>query len=221
MNYTKIFVILSLSFITQKTHSQSKDKTGQIELMFSIPFVNTFYSKPEGIGSKSGIGFWGVSGAIGCQYAKNKFMSAIASSQIQYKIPVPMGIDYDSGILEDQYSSNISLLNNYEFKKLIFGYGLSYSWFVWRVTYFGEDYIPPNQISHSVSNQSIGLNFNTYYKIGKHFNIGIIYRPDFLMLNPTTKINYQHSISLDFCWRWRINTTAKNNSSPITGFALK
>jgi len=206
MKHIKIFIILTTIFLSTKVYSQSIDKTGQIEVMFSIPFVNTFYSQPEGMTGKSGTGFWGISGAIGYQYAKHKFVSIIASSQIQYEVPVPMGIDYESGILEDQYSSNISLINNYELKKFIFGYGLSYSWFVWRVRYFGEDYIPPNQIDNSVKNQSIGLNLNTYYRIGKHFNVGLIYRPDFLMVNPSVKMNYQHSISIDFCWRWRIKT---------------
>lgn len=206
MNHIKTLIFLTTIFLVTKVYSQSIDKTGQIELMFSIPFVNTFYSKPEGMTNKSGIGFWGISGAIGYQYAKHKFVSLIASSQIQYEAPVPMGMDYESGILEDQYSSNISLINNYQLKKFIFGYGLSYSWYVWRVRYFGEDYMPPNQIDNSVANQSIGLNLNTYYRIGKHFNVGLIYRPDFLMVNPSVKVNYQHSISIDFCWRWRIKT---------------
>ncbi|MFL1011491.1 hypothetical protein [Flavisericum labens] len=191
--------------MTEHAICQNADKIGEVEIMFSIPYVNNFYSQPEGETNKSGIGFWGVSGSVGYQYSKNKFASIVFSNQMEYEVPVPMGIDYIDGILEDQYSSNISLINNHNLKKFIIGYGLSYTWYTWRIRYFGEDYMPPNQIGKSVSNQSLGLNLNTYYKIGRHLNIGIVYRPDFFMVNPSSKLKYQHSISLDFCWRWRIS----------------
>ena len=208
--HLKIILVIVSMLLAVPVYSQTVDKTGELELMFSIPFVNSFYSQPEGEPRKYGTGFLGISGAIGYRYAQHRFVSIIASSQIQYEIPVPMGIDYESGIYEDQYSSNISLIKNSECKRFVFGYGLSYSWYTWRIRYFGQDYIPPDQVGKIVSNRSIGLNLSTYYRIGKHVNVGIVYRPDFLMIKPFVKMKYQHSISLDFCWRWRINPSKKH-----------
>ena len=187
----------------------NKDRKGQIELMLSIPYVNNFYSHPDGESVKIGTGFWGVSGGVGYQYGSNRFVSLLGSLQIQYDIPVLMGIDYEDGIYEDQYSKNISLMDNYQINKWIFGYGLSYSWNSWRIRYFGEDYIPPYQVPYSVSNQSLGTNLYPYFNLFRHLYVGLVYRPQFLTVDPATKFQYSHSISLDFSWRWRINTMKK------------
>jgi hypothetical protein len=204
MKHKIIFSFFCLTFLLSLTAQENK--TGQIEIMVSIPYVNNFYSIPEGESAKWGTGFWGISGGLGYQYNPNKFGSFTLSSQIQYGIPIPMGIDYEDGTLEDQYSTNLSITDNYQFNRWTFGYGLSYSRNSWRIRYFGEDYIPPLQVSRHVSNQSIGLNFATYYNVYKNFNVGIVYRPQFLTIDPTTKLNYQHSISLDIAWKWRIKT---------------
>ena len=208
IKYKVVIFSLLLIFLSNVLFSQ-ENKTGQIEIMCSIPFINSFYSKPEGETDKFGIGFWGVSGGLGYQYCSNKYVSLLVSSQIQYEIPAPMGYDIESGVVESQESYNISLMHNHQILKMTFGYGVSYSWNEWGINYYGEDYIPPSQVSYSILNQSIGFNFNGYFQLFKGFHVGLVYRPSFLTVEPLTKLKYQHSISLDFSWRWRINTIRK------------
>lgn len=183
-----------------------ENKTGQIEIMVSVPYVNNFYSVPEGESAKFGTGFWGLSGGLGYQYSPNKFARLTLSSQIQYEVPVLMGIDYEDGVYEGQSTANLSLTDNYQLKRWTFGYGLSYSWNSWHISYMGKDYIPPHQVSRQVLNQSLGLNLTTYFNLFKNLDVGIVYRPQFLTLHPTTKLNYQHSISLDIALKFRIKT---------------
>lgn len=208
MRHQIIFSFLYLTFFLNSLLAQ-ENKTGQIEIMVSIPYVNNFYSVPEGESAKWGTGFWGISGGLGYQYSPSKFASLTLSSQIQYEVPFPAGIDYEDGILEDQYSTNLSIMDNYQLKRWTLGYGLSYSRNTWRIRYFGEDYIPPLQVPRHVSNQSMGLNLAAYYNVYKNLHIGIVYRPQFLTIDPTTKLNYQHSISLDIAWKWRIKRAKK------------
>ncbi len=198
-------ILLSLcSVFFSNLFSQQENRKGQIELMVSMPFVNSFYSQHKGESTKISTGCFGISGGVGYQYGAHTFANLIVSGQISATAPV--GVDYVSGEVEFQSSYNISLMNNHWIKKWIVGYGISYAKHMWRINYYGEDYISPEYVSRSAYNNSLGLNVCTYFNIFLGFNVGIVYRPSLLTIQPDTKFSYQHSISLDVAWRFRINT---------------
>lgn len=182
------------------------DKKGQIDLMISVPFANNFYFHPPGESYKFGSGFFGTSVGIGYHYKTNRYINMLASIQIQYEIPIPVGIDYFGGVYEFQRSKNLCITDNYQINRFTLGYGLDYSWNTWSINYYGDDYNPPTQVPYSKTNESIGLILNGYFKINNHLHLGLIYRPDFLTVYPYKKIEYGHSVSVDVAWKFRIKT---------------
>lgn len=189
----------------QSNHNQLElSKVGEMEIMFSFPYVNHFYIKPKDEGVKSQMGFWGISVGIGYQYAEKSFANVVVSGQLNAELPIPVARDYENGVKEFQYSSNISLMNNHQIKKWIVSYGISFSQQNWHINYYGDFYNPPTDVNRSYTTNSLGVNVGTYFCIFKNFNVGILYRPNFLMLKPETKWHYQHSISLDIAFRFRI-----------------
>lgn len=178
-------------------------KKGQLNLIFSLPHINSFYLHPIDESTKINNGFWGLSVGIDYFYNNHKFMRLTANAVTDFFVPFPAAVDI-IGEYELMSSFYFSLTDNYKFKTFTFGYGLNYSKNTWDFRiYSWEDSIPPLREPIKKSSQSIGVTLNGYYQLGNNFSIGLIYRPTFLQIRPFTEFKYEHLISVDFSWKWK------------------
>ncbi len=177
---------------------------GQINLTYSLPWVNNFYLQPNQEPSKTNTGFWGISAGLEYFYKENKYISLTGSAVTDFFIPFPAAVDF-RGEVENMYSISTSLTDNYRFRRFAFGYGLNLSRNIWELVYYDSfDPPPPTRAPVTKCSNSIGFTLNAYHQIGKHFYVGLIYRPTFLKIYPDVDLKYEHLISLDFKWKIRI-----------------
>lgn len=184
-----------------KTYPTNK---GQINLVFSLPWVNSFYLQPLHETSKLNTGFWGLSVGLEYFYQDNKFMSLNANAVSDFFIPVPAAVDI-SGEYDMMSSIYLGLTDNFKFRRFTLGYGINYSRNTWDHRYydrFGPP--PPTRDPIKRTSESFGFTLNGYHQFGEHFFVGLIYRPTFVMINPQVDIKYEHLISLDFAWKIRL-----------------
>jgi len=177
-----------------ETYPKNKN---DINLVFSIPYVNGFYFRPQGYGKKSNTGFFGISAGLEYFYKSNKFLSFNASASTDFLAPVPVPVHYD-GAYDKMNSIYFTLTDNLKINRLSIGYGLNYSINNWI---FIDDSDIENEIEIKTKNKSIGLTTNVYFQLGKKFFVGIIYRPTFYNLKPKGEFEYEHLISLNFTFK--------------------
>lgn len=177
---------------------------GQINLIYSYPWVNSFYLQPNKETSKINTGFWGISAGLEYFYRDNKYISLTGSAVMDFFIPFPGAIDF-SGEMENMYSVYISLTDNYRFRRFTVGYGVNFSRNTWELVYHDRfNPPPPTREPDAKTSNSIGFTLDGYHQIGKRFHIGLIYRPTLLKVYPDIDFKYEHLISVDFRWKIRI-----------------
>ncbi len=177
---------------------------GQLNFTYSLPWANSFYLQPNQESSKANTGFWGISAGLEYYYKDNKYLSLTGNAVMDFFIPFPAAVDF-SGEVENMYSVYTSLTDNYRFRRFTVGYGLNFSKNTWQLAYHDRfDPPPPTREPVTKSSNSIGLTLDGYHQIGKHFYLGLIYRPTFLNVNPDFDFKYEHLISLDFKWKFRL-----------------
>ncbi len=176
----------------------------QMNLVFSIPYINNFYLQPQSESVKTNTGFWGLSASFEYYYKSNKFINISASAATDFFVPIPAAVDLE-GEYESMSSIYFGLTNNYQFNSFTIGYGLNFSKNTWNYNYstFGDS-PPPSREPVTKSSQSIGLILNSYYQLGEHFNIGLIYRPTFFNVYPKPETKYEHLISVDLAWKIKL-----------------
>lgn len=168
-----------------------------INLVFSIPYVNGFYFEPQDYGTKTTTGFFGISTGIEYFYKPNKYFSFNASAVTDFLAPVPAPVSYD-GPYDKQNSIYFTVTDNFKVNRFNFGYGLNYSINNWI---FIDDSDSQNEIEIRRKNQSLGLTTNVYFQFGRSFFVGVVYRPNFYTLEPKTEFKYEHLISLDMAFK--------------------
>lgn len=196
---------VSLDLNAPEMHRFPTHKKGEWDLIFSLPYINHFTLKPSFESRKTNAGFWGVTGGLEYFYKNNKSIGLSISAVSDFFLPVPAAVDL-SGEHEFMSSGYISLTDNFKINDFSLGYGLNYSRNNWELRYY-DQFDPPAPTRDPIfkSTQSLGFTFNSYYRLGKHFNIGIVYRPTFMQIKPSTKCVYEHLISIDLGWRWNLN----------------
>jgi len=181
---------------------QFSKKSGQVDLKLSIPYVNSFSLQPENEGKKVNTGFWGVSVGFEYYHAEKQYLSLTGNAVSDFSEPVPAAVDH-YGASEGMASAYLSLTNNHKVARFHFGYGVNFSRNIWQLTYSERFGAPPPTIQpYSRASNSLGITFNTYYQVSKHFLLGLVYRPTILRISPTTEFKYEHLISFDVGWRF-------------------
>jgi hypothetical protein len=137
-------------------------------------------------------------------YKPNRFLSGTVSGNMELYIPIIANIDVygDYEVMSTVYGS---ITDNFQFKDFSIGYGLSYSKNTWL---YSSDRtvnnLPSSTATISKASESLGLVLNGYYRISEHFFIGVIYRPNLYTIKPLAQFNYEHLLSLDFSWKFRL-----------------
>lgn len=177
---------------------------GQVNLIFSLPYINSFFLQPQDEPSKSNTGFWGLSTGLEYYYSSHKFVNLSASVATDFFVTVPAAVDV-RGEYELMRTKYLSLTDNIQFKRFTIGYGINYSQNTWMYSDLrSNDSLLVRKDNVTKSSQSIGLVLNSYFQLGRHFNLGLIYRPTFLNVYPRREIKYEHLVSIDLAWKWRV-----------------
>ena len=153
---------------------------------------------------KNSTGFLGSS--IGADYffSSDRFVNFSVAGVLDFFLPFPAPIDYAGGEYEFFNSSFISITNNHRINKFSMGYGLCFVNNSWR--YIELDDLGINSINQEIdkNHNAIGFTFPFYYQLGKTFYFGFIYRPTIYRFNIDESLKYEHLISLDFAWKFRL-----------------
>jgi len=197
-------VFLNYHDFTNPPEKFFPSRKGQFNFVFSLPWINNFYFHPQNELVRQNTGFWGGAVGLDYYYKERKFVNLSANAVADILVPVPAPVDYmgEYSLMSSEY---VSVTDNYQFHQFSLGYGLNYSRNTWdlinSMKYYALNH-SPGRISKS--NQSIGLTINEYYRFGKHFYTGLVYRPSIFSVYPVKEFRYEHLISIDFAWKWNL-----------------
>ncbi len=175
---------------------------GEMYLNFSIPEVNYIYQYTQYGGYMHNGGCMGISGGIDYYHKPLQFVNLSGAITLTYEAPIPLPLEY-FGPYDIAYSKYISVSNNHRFWFFSAGYGLSFSENVWK--YFNNNSWDMSSLYTVVKkNLALGFVFPFYIKISEPFHIGFVYRPSFYRPYSPQPFKYEHLMSLDLAWKFRI-----------------
>ncbi len=202
---------------SNKYYTFQKTYKNDLFIGFGIPLFNNFTSSNILNQSKSTENALGVSLFVDYYYLKNSFFTIkLGQQNILYGIEDPYysyskeinKILYQAynkqifnDIIIDAASTSISLTNNHQLRKLQLNYGLGLTSYNYT-RYLELDFKPTTGKFLYHENQiNIDLVLSTYYLIGKHANIGVIYRPSFFSLTNNSSQIMNNFFGIDLMFR--------------------
>lgn len=189
---------------SKTTKYPSYNKKGEMYLHLSLPHINAFYLVPDDVKTKTNTGFLGFCIGLDYYHSKKQFLNLSGSAVLDFFVPFPAPVHFE-GVREFSSSQYLSLTNNHKVNRFSLGYGLAFAQDNWRRTDFGNfDAAYVSQPTLSKSNNALGLIFSGYVQTGQRFNLGIIYRPTFYRFNSPNSWQYEHLISIDFAWKFKL-----------------
>ncbi|NVK28106.1 MAG: hypothetical protein HWE14_08680 [Flavobacteriia bacterium] len=196
-----IFTSLSITSFAQLDRS-----AGDIHLHVSLPYANGYQFEPIGLGTKTKFGFLGVAAGVDYYIVNTQFLHLGTYFTSDFFIPFPAPVTYEGGEFEFLGSSSMILTNNHHIgERIVIGYGLSYA--KNRYNYQDQRWMDTTITLNdgiSKSHFSFGLAFSSYYRFSEHFHLGLIYRPTYYRFNTSEPLAYEHVISLDLAWKFRL-----------------
>lgn len=200
--------ILSFIFISFISHGQREDfvpyKKNDIRLDLKLPHINYLSVNPKGEFKEDKVGFNGYGIGIEYNYSDKRFLETGLSIVFTFEWPFPIHVDSEYNKAISSYY--LSLTDNFIVHRFTIGYGLNYSSNNWSEWHRDFDTIGlPTTDGKYYSNKAIGITSNSYYRIGKSLNLGIIYRPTMLKINEDIEWVFEHLISFELNWRIKLN----------------
>ena len=165
---------------------------------------------PGGQFKESRFGFVGEGLGVEYNYTKLKYLETSFSFAATTDIPFPVHVDKEYN--KSLWTFYAGITDNFIRNRFSIGYGFSYSdnrWSEWIRDFSSIGLTTVSQTDYS--NKSFGLILNTYYRLGKTANIGIIYKPSLLNINNDINFLYEHLITMEFMWRFRLFTIKEAN----------
>ncbi|MEZ4772011.1 MAG: hypothetical protein R3D00_02435 [Bacteroidia bacterium] len=201
----KNIILLTLIFGSLNLTAQKKlgsFKKGEFRLTLGLPYLNHLLLKPNDTTMVNKVGFIGESAGLEYSYSDKKFLAFSFSFVGLADNPLPFPFDKEGDYIT-QYSSYFSITNNHQKNRITYGYGVNYSINTWAQGFrsLGDSVLSTR---NQITNQAIGLTLNCYYRIGKSFNLGAIYRPTYFRQSKSLGSEYEHLISIELLWRIRL-----------------
>lgn len=213
----KFFTFITFLFFTtinvfSQDHTPIPYKQGDKRLVLKLPHINYLSLQPLGKHKDNKTGFNGYGLGYEYNYKDHKFIEASLSFISTFELPFPAPLDKVSDdYIKYLYSYYVSVTDNFVWNRITLGYGVNFASNDRKLVLnpiHDESSKPYHRITHT--NKSFGLTFNSFYRIGKSFNMGVIYRPSLLKVNQNTEFVTEHLISIELNWKIQLN---KNNSS--------
>ena len=192
-------MLVCLNCLSQKKQFREY-QTGELRLKFTIPFLNHIALHPDKLFKENKFGFLGEALGFEYNYKKTKFLEISGSLNATSDIPFPAVIDKEYR----KFISTIyfSLTDNFIKNKFTLGYGINFAFNIWREEY-NNDAMVPIYVTEYL-NKTLGFTLNSYYRLNKTLYVGLIYRPSLFLLNYGFETIYEHLISIDINWRFRL-----------------
>lgn len=212
-NRRTIFLFILLTFCSiafGQNRKINEFQKGDYRLDLKLPWVNHLSLNPERQFKESRFGFIGVGLGVEYSYSKHKYLETSYSFAATSNIPFPVHVDREYN--KSLWTYYASLTDNFIKNRFTFGYGISYSdnrWSEWIRDFSTEGLSTASHTDYA--NKSLGLILNTYYRLGKTANIGIAYKPSLLNMDNDFDFLYEHLITTEFMWRFRLFTKKRNN----------
>jgi hypothetical protein len=204
---------------TYKYYTFQKTYKNDLFIGFSIPLFNNFTNSNILNQSISTANALGISLFVDYYYLKNTFFSIKASQQnVLYgiedsyytysdEINKILYHSYEKKIAKDNIidaaSSSITITHNHQLRNIQFNYGLGLTRY--NYTRYLELYLSsiPTYFIYHENQTNIDLVLSTYYLIGKHVNIGVIYRPSFFSLTNNSNEIMNNFFGIDLMFRFK------------------
>lgn len=200
MNKYFIFFIFISNFCLAQIDKEPIYKKNDLRLDLKLPHINSMSFNPKKEYRADKIGFNGYGIGLEYNYSEKRFVETSFSLAMTFELPFPAPLDREHSIA--LYSYYISLTDNIIVNKFTFGYGVNYAVNQRNEVYRSFEIInTPLPNNTYDTNRNLGLTLQSYYKIGKTLNLGLIYRPSVLNLNNKITPIYEHLISLELNWR--------------------
>ncbi len=201
--YKKNVYLNSADTIAKEYDYEQSDKKGDYYLNVSIPYVNWLRVKPIGEPEKHNSGFWGFAVGADYYYKNNRFANLTVGAATDFFLPVIAAVHSD-GETEMLTSTYVSASDNFQFGRFSVGYGVSFARNGWR--YLPDSTLPESQQRRAVSkySNSAGLLAASSLRLGSKFHVGLTYKPYLMRFSRTNIFDYQHLISLELMWKFRI-----------------
>lgn len=152
-------------------------------------------------------GCLGIGLGIEYFYTNTKFFQLRADAITDFPAPFPAPFDF-WGDRETLNSWYVSVTDNWRINRFTFGYGLNYAQNTWRFIPYPEydelgNLIPKKDYTRKI-NETLGVTFNSYYQLLSWFYIGVVYRPSIFPLSPQRGFGYEHIITFDALFKFRL-----------------
>lgn len=191
--------VLSVNLLFSQKNAQLFEK-GDIRIDIKLPHINFMAFNPEKKFRDAEIGFNGYGIGLEYSYKNKKFIEASASIATTFIFPFPAPLDAEYNKLLSTYY--FSITDNIIRRRFTFGYGINYSFNNWREWTRDFDQLGLSTTYDSlIVNKSMGLTLNSYYRLRKNLNLGLIYRPTFYT---STGFNTEHLLSIEVNWRIKL-----------------
>ena len=203
----RTILIFFLMIVIPSVFGQNKKikefQKGDFRLDLKLPWVNHLSLNPGEQFKESRFGFVGEGLGFEYNYTNRKFLETSFSFAATSEIPLPVHVDrkYNKSL----WTFYVSLTDNFIKNRFTVGYGINYAdnrWIEWFRNFSTVDL--PIERRTEFSNKTLGLNLNTYYRLGKTANVGITYRPSLFNVEKDFDILYEHLISIEFMWRFSL-----------------
>ena len=169
---------------------------GQLRLSLGYAPINILSLKsPEG--QYAAFGVFGLETGLDYFYKKDRYLSLTVGAATS-AAPVD---HFGKGYLRRANTFYANIRNNYVIGSFDLGYGISMADLQWVRTTLGDTV----NLNKTTNNIGFGLSLSGQYRIGNSFRIGLLCQPNLLNTDHSPTFNYQHYISLNFCWKIPFN----------------
>ena len=198
-----ISILLSCTNVSAQKNAKQYDR-GEFRIKLAFPYFNHLTINPIDESRSSAFGFLGESLGIEYSISNKNFIEVSFALAVAAKTPLPFPYDRE-GPYKVLSTAFISSTYNRVVGRFTLGIGLNYSNnLIARGSRSLGDTLVPNY-SDNRENRTIGFTTNGFYRLGKTFNVGVIYRPTFYNFKPNSAFKYDHLLSIEFNWRIRLN----------------
>lgn len=201
-----LFLLLTVHSLTFGQNKKFKEyQKGDFRLDLKLPWVNHLSLNPGRQFKESRFGFVGEGLGIEYNYTKHKYLETSFSFAATSDIPFPVHVDKEYN--KSLWTFYAGLTDNCIRNRFTIGYGISYSdnrWSEWIRDFSTMGLSTVSRTDYS--NKSLGLILSTYYRLGKTANVGITYKPSLLSIDNDFDFLYEHLITVEFMWRFRLFT---------------
>lgn len=185
----KVMDLASISETVEDHRVYQKPRTGEVRVRLGLPWFNHIASKNA---TRLGrFGFFGESVGLEYSYCDKRFM------EIEYDLVAASPTFFPPRDVREYFTWGFALSHHHLIGRVSVGYGLSYTHYEYVET--------DSQGSQSAGlHSSAGAILKGFYRMGRTLHIGVVYRPTFYRTDIEPAWTYEHSLSIEFAWRFVI-----------------